>query len=168
VIRLERGDGYQPWETQVALASGQVIELPTARLVAGSGVRSKASAAPALAKASSGGSSRASRPSASRERRERAPQTQRAAAPAPAQPQFAAAAPAPSGGAGGTLRINSRPWAQVFVDGRMIGNTPQMNIPLSTGSHNVKLVNPQLGMNKQLKVRIEKGKTTTKIVELME
>jgi serine/threonine-protein kinase len=71
-------------------------------------------------------------------------------------------------GASGTLRINSRPWSQVYVDGRLIGNTPQMNVPLSPGSHSLKLVNPQLGMSKTLKIKIQNGQVTTKIVELME
>ena len=76
-----------------------------------------------------------------------------------------AAAPA-AGGAEGSLRVNSRPWSQVYVDGRMIGNTPLLNVPLRAGKHKVKLVNPQLGMSKQLTVQIAKGKATTKVVEL--
>jgi hypothetical protein len=31
-VRLERGEGYAPWETQVAVAAGQVIELAAAQL----------------------------------------------------------------------------------------------------------------------------------------
>ena len=50
----------------------------------------------------------------------------------------------------------------------MIGNTPQLNVPLSPGHHKVKLVNPQLGMSKGFDVNIQAGKPTTKIVELME
>ena len=34
----------------------------------------------------------------------------------------------------GTLRINSRPWSQIFVDGRKVGNTPLLNLTLAAGS----------------------------------
>ncbi|MCZ7678816.1 MAG: protein kinase [Sandaracinaceae bacterium] len=47
-----------------------------------------------------------------------------------------------SGGGGpGTLRVNTTPWSQVFVDGRLIGNTPQMNISLPAGRYTITLVN---------------------------
>jgi serine/threonine-protein kinase len=72
-----------------------------------------------------------------------------------------------SGGAGGTLRVNSRPWAQIFVDGRMMGNTPQLGMALPAGKHDVKLVNPLLGMSRKFSVRIQSGKIETKIVELI-
>jgi serine/threonine-protein kinase len=91
--------------------------------------------------------------------------------PKPSAPHPApAAAPAPVASAGnqGILRVNSRPWSQVFIDGRMIGNTPQLNVPLSPGKHKVKLVNPQLNMSKGFDVTIQAGKPTTKIVELIE
>jgi hypothetical protein len=170
VIRLELGDGYQPWETQVALASGQVIELPTARLVGGGGTRAsnKVAAAPSSPRSSGSSSSRSSRRSSDRSSR-----TSRTAAPVQTASAPVRFAPVPASqpkvsGAQGTLRLNSRPWAQVFVDGRMVGNTPVMNMPLSAGSHSIKLVNPQLGMSKNLKVKIQNGQVTTKIVELME
>jgi serine/threonine-protein kinase len=181
VIRLTRGTGFQPWETQVVLARGQVIDLPAAQLVAQSGTRVSAAerSEPKASSSSSGSSSGGSSSHRSRDRssshrsRDRAPapaptfasQAPRAPAPAPA-PAQSFSAPKPSGNMG-TLRINSRPWAQVIIDGRPIGNTPQLNIPLSPGSHKVKLVNPQLGMTKNITVDIKAGKPTTKIVELM-
>jgi hypothetical protein len=182
LIRLEQPGGrYQPWETQVALATGQVIELPVAHLVPVSGGASTKSTAfaksapqdePRVAKSSrSSGSRKTSARSSSRSSRT----TKQVAAPRPVRTVAPArvAAPPPTqvassgGGRAGTLRINSRPWAQVFVDGRLIGNTPQLNIPLSAGSHDVKLVNPQLGMRKGFGVKIRAGKVTTKIVELI-
>ena len=66
----------------------------------------------------------------------------------------------PSGGGGnGTLRVNSRPWSQVFVDGRLIGNTPQMNIQLSPGSHQVTFVNPEFNIRETRSVNIQPGET---------
>jgi len=66
----------------------------------------------------------------------------------------------------GTLRINTRPWSQVFVDGRLRGNTPQMNIQLPAGKHRVKLVNPQFGLRKTITVTIQPGKVVTKVLTL--
>jgi hypothetical protein len=79
-----------------------------------------------------------------------------------------AAKAAPVVAGGGTLRVNSRPWSQVFVDGKLVGNTPQLGISLAPGTHKLKLVSPDLGMTKQMTVQIEKGKATTKVVNLIE
>lgn len=62
----------------------------------------------------------------------------------------------------GTLRINSLPWAQVFIDGRMVGYTPQRGISLKPGDHDVRLVNSSFGMTKALRVRIAKGQQVTR------
>ena len=72
-----------------------------------------------------------------------------------------------SGGTGpGTLRINTRPWSQVYVDGRLIGNTPQMNISLPAGSHRVTLVNPDFNIRQSVSVNIEAGQVTTRVLTL--
>jgi len=173
-IRVEHPDGHKPWESQVALARGQVIELPAADLnaTAAGAAPSKAAAAekdeagsPRAKAASSSGSSRRSAGS----QRRAAARAARASAPVAARPAYAVApAPvaAPAAGDGGALRVNSRPWSQVYVDGRLVGNTPLLNLPLRAGKHKVKLVNPDMGMSKQLTVQIDKGKATTKVVEL--
>jgi serine/threonine-protein kinase len=78
------------------------------------------------------------------------------------------AAPKSSGGAGGMLRLNSRPWSQVYVDGRLVGNTPQMGLPLSPGNHSIRLVNAQMGLTKTFSVAIKGGQMVTKVVNLVE
>ena len=35
--------------------------------------------------------------------------------------------------------MNASPWGQVFVDGTLIGNTPRANIPLTAGSHAIRV-----------------------------
>jgi serine/threonine-protein kinase len=163
-LRLEHGDGFQPWETQIALAEGQLLELPAAQLIA---------TVPAEARDRSGAKSRSERRAERRARRaerraERAAENRSAAAPARAIPARVAA-PAPvASGSGGTLRVNTRPWAQVFIDGKLVGNTPQLGIPLKAGSHRVKLVNPDLGLSKQITVKVKAGQTVTKILNLVE
>jgi hypothetical protein len=72
-----------------------------------------------------------------------------------------------AGGTGpGTLRINTRPWSQVYVDGRLIGNTPQMNISLPAGSHRVTLVNPDFNIRQSVSVTVEAGQVTTRVLTL--
>ena len=71
---------------------------------------------------------------------------------------------APSGT--GTLRVNTRPWSVVYVDGRMIGNTPQMNIPVSAGSHRLTLVNPDFNIRENVSVNVPAGETVTKVITL--
>ncbi len=70
------------------------------------------------------------------------------------------------GGGFGTLRLNSRPWSEVSIDGRSVGNTPQMNLRLSAGSHRVTLVNPEFNIRHNITVNITANETTTRIVTL--
>ncbi len=74
--------------------------------------------------------------------------------------------PPSTGGGNGTLRINTRPWSQVFVDGRLIGNTPQMNISLPAGRHTVTLVNSEFNIRETITVEIHSGQTETRSMTL--
>jgi hypothetical protein len=65
-----------------------------------------------------------------------------------------------------TLRINSRPWAQVSVDGHMVGNTPQQNLALTPGTHRISLVNGQMGMSKTISLSVKAGEVVTKAINL--
>jgi hypothetical protein len=49
----------------------------------------------------------------------------------------------------GTININAAPWADVFIDGRHIGETPIGNLPLSIGPHEVLFRHPQLGEKRE-------------------
>ncbi len=61
------------------------------------------------------------------------------AAPPARSPQEAApSAAAPAEPA--RLFINSRPWGTVFIDGELIGNTPQLNVAIAPGSHVIRVV----------------------------
>jgi hypothetical protein len=87
----------------------------------------------------------------------------------PSSPAPAAARSRDVAAAGsGMLRINSRPWSKVFVDGTLIGTTPQMAITLSPGQHTIELVNPDLEMSKTVLVDIEPNQLLTKVVNLIE
>jgi hypothetical protein len=67
----------------------------------------------------------------------------------------------------GTLRINSRPWSQVFIDGRLVGNTPQLGVRLPAGHYSVRLANPELGMTKTIVVNLAAGELVSR-VEMLE
>jgi eukaryotic-like serine/threonine-protein kinase len=69
-------------------------------------------------------------------------------------------------GGSGTLQVNSVPWSQVYVDGRLIGNTPQMGISLRAGSHRVTLVNPDFDIRHSFSVNIAAGETVRRVERL--
>jgi hypothetical protein len=79
-----------------------------------------------------------------------------------------ASAGAPAAGSGGTLRINSLPWAEVYVDGRKVGNTPQRALSVAPGEHDVRLVNNAFDMVASFHVRVSKGQSITRGVMLEE
>lgn len=68
----------------------------------------------------------------------------------------------------GKLRVNSRPWSQVFIDGKSYGATPRLNIELPVGSHTLRLVNDEFKIEKVEQVEIVAGETRSVIVNLLE
>lgn len=168
-IRLER-EGYKPWEMHLILAEAQMVELPQVTLMQLDGTPAPA-AVPEAAPSKPAPTPVAAVAQTSKPKRPRSGGHVASVRPAAvAMAPAAAPAPdtAPAGGGMGGLRVNSRPWSQVYVDGRLIGNTPQMNIPLPAGKHQLDLVNPQMGMKKSLAVKIKAGETLTKVVNLVE
>jgi PEGA domain len=150
--------GHNDWELQVLVQENAVLQLPTAELTA---------AAVASSKSRERAEPREPRGSlASAEPRVRRPRAE--PEPMAAAPVREPAASKSSGGAGGMLRLNSRPWSQVYVDGRLVGNTPQMGLPLSAGNHSIRLVNAQMGLTKTFSVSVKAGQMVTKVVNLVE
>ncbi|HEY6508972.1 MAG TPA: PEGA domain-containing protein [Vicinamibacterales bacterium] len=49
----------------------------------------------------------------------------------------------------GTIAINARPWAEVFIDGERVGETPLGNVARPIGRHDVLLRHPELGERRQ-------------------
>lgn len=49
----------------------------------------------------------------------------------------------------GTVKVNSRPWADVYIDGQLAGKTP-LQRPVYEGKHEIKLVNPEEGERIQI------------------
>jgi serine/threonine protein kinase len=81
-------------------------------------------------------------------------------------PEPAPAAPATAGAesdavAGnpkrGSLSVSAAPWAEVRIDGRLIGTTPRRSVPLRPGKHVVALSCPPLAHSAQLAIDISAG-----------
>jgi len=49
----------------------------------------------------------------------------------------------------GVINLNAAPWAEVFVDGRRVGDTPIGNLPIAIGPHEIVFRHPQLGEKRQ-------------------
>ena len=45
----------------------------------------------------------------------------------------------------GTISVNAQPWAEVWIDGERIGETPIGNLSMAIGSHSVLFRHPELG-----------------------
>lgn len=50
----------------------------------------------------------------------------------------------------GAVSVNASPWAQVWIDGKQIGDTPLANITLPIGEHEVVFRHPQFGERRQM------------------
>lgn len=57
----------------------------------------------------------------------------------------------------GTLTLQSEPWANVYVDGVLIGSSPIVEHELAAKRTRVKLVNPELGLQKETVVEVKPG-----------
>lgn len=71
------------------------------------------------------------------------------AASSPPPGKAAAATSSPPAAAPGpgrcTIRVDSSPPSQVFVDGRPVGSTPKVDLPVTCGAHTVRLKHRELG-----------------------
>ena len=45
----------------------------------------------------------------------------------------------------GVVNLNASPWAEVFIDGKRVGETPIGNLSVPIGPHEVVFRNPELG-----------------------
>jgi hypothetical protein len=49
----------------------------------------------------------------------------------------------------GVVNLNAAPWAEVWIDGRRVGETPIGNLSVPIGSHEIVFRHPQLGEKRQ-------------------
>jgi len=166
-IRLQM-EGYAPWQSSLQVTAGHVLSLPRATLMAVAAPVPTPVPTPVVVPTPP------PTPEPGRATEPRRPRRPRFDAPPPPGPGPEAEPqpepdpePAVSGGGTGTLRVQTRPWSQVFVDGRLIGTTPQMGIQLSAGRHTVTFVNNDFGIRKTIKVNIKAGGIETQVLTLV-
>lgn len=91
------------------------------------------------------------------------------AAPKPATPAATPAPKPPAAAAGEAfLNINSIPPSSVVLDGKPLGNTPKVKVPVSAGAHTVLFVNADEGLKKSVTVTVGAGETKAAIAKLRE
>ncbi len=73
-----------------------------------------------------------------------------------------AAAPAAEDGSEGYLTFDTYPWTQVSENGRSLGTTPIVHVPLSPGTHTLSLENGEQGIKKTYAVTIKSGETLSR------
>jgi serine/threonine-protein kinase len=91
------------------------------------------------------------------------------ASKAPAEPPSApdkAAKPKGVVAGKGRLTIDTSPWVEVYLNGKKLGDTPIVDLPLPAGVHVLKLVNEDKGLKSSIEVEIQPGKTTVKRLKL--
>ena len=57
------------------------------------------------------------------------------------------------------LTINSMPWANIYINGKLIGATPISKYALPAGSYKIQFKNPKAGIDKTIPVELESGET---------
>lgn len=64
------------------------------------------------------------------------------------------------------VRVNARPWAEVRIDGSVVGVTPIVDFALAPGEHDLELVNPALGRSHTAHLSLAPGEARDVIVDL--
>jgi hypothetical protein len=62
----------------------------------------------------------------------------------------------------GGLRVDSTPWAEVYLDGRNLGRTPLVSGEVPSGSHELVLINKDRGLEYRETLQIAGGETAKK------
>lgn len=90
--------------------------------------------------------------------------------PAPEKEKPAAEKPAEKAAATGEafLNINSIPVSAVILDGKPIGTTPKIKVPVTPGQHSVLFVNTDQNLKKQISVSVGSGETKPAFAKLKE
>ena len=72
-----------------------------------------------------------------------------------------------SGEQTGRFSINAIPWAEVYMDGRKLGNTPLRAQKVSVGEHRFHLLHPPNGRSFDFRARIEVDRGQIFVVDLL-
>lgn len=58
----------------------------------------------------------------------------------------------------GYLSVATKPWVQIFIDGKLYGYSPKAEIALPAGTHTVRLFNAEAGMDRTLTIDVISGR----------
>jgi hypothetical protein len=95
------------------------------------------------------------------------PAAAKAAAAARPVPETVAAAGLPlSEPPPGFLQVIAIPWADIFLDGKLVSNMPQAGIPVRPGKYRLRLRNAARGYDRTIEVEVASGDTTKVIREV--
>jgi len=85
-----------------------------------------------------------------------------------AAPAAVAPGPTPPADADGrcSLSLGSKPWADVWIDGRRAGLTPLTDFPIACGAHEVVFTSTDLGLERRISVNAKPGDRTRRILDL--
>lgn len=64
-----------------------------------------------------------------------------------------------------TIHLNAQPWAEVWIDGKSVGETPIGNLPLGIGTHQIVFRHPELG-EKTVSTLVKVGAPTRVTVDM--
>ncbi|MCB9597978.1 MAG: protein kinase [Sandaracinaceae bacterium] len=70
----------------------------------------------------------------------------------------------PAGVPTGSVRVNTRPWSTVYLNGRLVGRTP-LTVVAPEGQHSLRMVTDQ-GADETVTVSVQVGETTTLVRQL--
>jgi hypothetical protein len=73
--------------------------------------------------------------------------------------------PPPPVAATGTLRLNTDPWSEVYLNKKQLGMTP-LEVKLPVGKHSLSLVNSEHVLSNTVPIIIDAGKTNILYFEL--
>jgi eukaryotic-like serine/threonine-protein kinase len=60
----------------------------------------------------------------------------------------------------GKLTIDTQPWTAVYLGGKKLGITPMEGVRVPSGTHEIELKNPDLGISRRIRVTIRANQTT--------
>jgi serine/threonine-protein kinase len=66
----------------------------------------------------------------------------------------------------GRLRLTTMPWTEIFHKGRLIGQTPLVDVPFKPGVVRLRAVNKDRGIDTIITVRIKPGELVIKRVNI--
>jgi serine/threonine-protein kinase len=98
----------------------------------------------------------------------REPQAAPAPAPAAAAPTAAPVAPAAEAAKTGRVQVDVAPWGELFLGNKSLGITPMPPVTLPAGAQVLVVKNPDLKVERKVKVKVVGGGTTRVFVNLLE